>query len=529
MKNKSISFVVMALTLVMTIVAASCQAVESGSNPYISTEEIAPIKAPFDMPQLQRPVFPNRVFNIKDYGAVADGTTKNTEAFKKAIAACSKAGGGTVLTPTGEWFTGPIHLKSNINLHIAEGATLSFSDDFNDYLPVVLMRWEGTECYNYSPLIYAKDCTNVAITGKGKLVGNGKKWQEWRKKHGAGGGKLRLWRETNHPVKERIVGFEDGLRPTFIEFINCKNVLFEDFYLTDGPFWSVHPVYCENVIARKLNIVTKHSNGDGVNPDSCRNVLIEDCFFNTSDDCVAIKSGRNEDGWRVGKPCENIVVRNCRSVNGGYGDIAIGSEMSGDVRNVYIHDCYFENVYKAFFIKTSPLRGGVVENIWIENITLKNIRGRIGVFTMAYGGYGDRKPFPEKMNPGLFRNFYMKNITCNKVVTSFQIIGLPGKPFENITMDNFDISTNVGLIFKYVKDFKLNNVNINAKQTPAIEIAHGKNVTIENSKCPQGVDTFLRLEGEGTSGIRLINNDVSNAKNKVVFGPEVKCDAVECD
>ncbi|MHC4622114.1 MAG: glycoside hydrolase family 28 protein, partial [Planctomycetota bacterium] len=236
----------------------------------------------------------------------------NTKAFAAAVAACNEAGGGKVIVPPGTWLAGPIHLRSNVNLHLESGAEIRFSTDFEDYLPVVFTRYEGIECYNYSPPIYANDCTNIAVTGSGKLNGQGQAW--WTKKQKQKEAAQKLHEMTRGvPVKDRIFGRPDAfLRPSFIQFINCRDVLLEGVTVGSGPMWTIHPVYCENVIVRKVTLHTKGPNNDGVNPDSCKNVLIEYCNFDTSDDAIAVKSGRDEDGWRVGRPSENIVVRHCR-------------------------------------------------------------------------------------------------------------------------------------------------------------------------------------------------------------------------
>ena len=296
--------------------------------------QIERIQAPFKMPKLKRPVFKNQTFNISDYGAKPDGTTKNTGAFKKAIDACSAAAGGKVLVPKGKWFTGPIHLKSNVNLHFEEGAELHFSDDPDDYLPVVFTRWAGFELMNYSPLIYARDCENIAITGPGKLYGHGKAWWGWK---GRDDKVARIIYETqvlkNVPPEKRIHGTpESALRPQFFNPVNCKNVLFEGFTVAaPGPFWTFDILYCENVIVRGLRLHTVGGpNTDGININSTRNALVEYCHINAGDDCVALKSGINEDGWRVGRPTENVVIRHIKGLRS-HGGIVIGSDMSGDV------------------------------------------------------------------------------------------------------------------------------------------------------------------------------------------------------
>jgi len=352
--------------LVLAVLPASSTALtpDEWAKKAAIPDSIAPIKAPFEMPQLQRPQFPKRTFSIADFGAVADGETKNTGSIADAIAACAKAGGGRVLVPPGRWLTGPIQLKSNVNLHLAAGSTLLFSQDFNDYLPVVFVRWAGHECYNFSPFIYARDCENIAVTGPGTLDGKGEPWWEWiPDKEKAAIKKIYNAEENGIPVKDRIFGVPGaGLRPEFVSPINCRNVLFEGFTLVDGPFWSVNPVYCENVIARDLKIITRHPNGDGVNANSCRNMLVEHCYFHTDDDAVAIKAGMNADGRRVNKPCENIVVRHIYSKGPRWGSISIGSDISGGVRNVLVRDVHFDGTLLGFQIKSAPRRGGYVEN-----------------------------------------------------------------------------------------------------------------------------------------------------------------------
>ncbi len=265
---------------------------------------IARITAPFPMPQLVRPQFPDRVFNIQDHGAVAGGQTKNTEAIAEAIAAAARSGGGTVLVPAGTWLTGAIHLDNNINLRLAEGAVLLFSQNFGDYLPAVLSRHEGMDCLKYSSFVYANGKTNIAITGQGTLEGQGRPWWVSEKKLRALDSKtLEELADENVPVEQRSV----HLRPAFFQPIHCRNVLVEGVTFRFGAFWTIQPTYCENIIVRGVKIVTEgdygHTpNGDGVNPDSCRNVLIEYCDLETGDDCVTLKSGRAADGLRVAKP-----------------------------------------------------------------------------------------------------------------------------------------------------------------------------------------------------------------------------------
>ena len=426
--------------------------------------EIEPINAPFDMGQLNRPQFPNKTFNITKYGATNDWTTKNTEAFRKAIEACSEAGGGTVLVPEGKWLTGSIHFKSNVNLHLSKGAELHFSDDPNDYLPVVFTRWAGTEVYNYSPLIYANNCKNIAITGTGKLFGHGEKWWSWL---WIGEATIRnVYKNQvlkDVPPEQRIYGTpEAGVRPQFINPVNCKNVLFEDFTIsTPGPFMTFDITYCENVIIRGLHVNTFGGiNTDGINLNSTKNALIEHCVISAGDDGICLKSGINEDGWRVGRATENVVIRNITDFKSHCG-VAIGSDMSGDVRNVYIHDCQFYGSVKGFRIKSNASRGGIVENIYYENIKMENILREAILIETDYGSFmasENGKAYP------VFRNLNYKNIICNNAGEAVSMQGTVHQPVENVSLGNIDIKASKGMSFNWVNGLTLNNINYQKKE-----------------------------------------------------------------
>jgi polygalacturonase len=432
-------------------------------------EKIEPINAPFDMPQLQRPVFPDRIFDIRDYGATGDGTTKNTNAFQKCISACFVSGGGKVLVPPGKWFTGAIHLKSNVNLHLQTGAEIHFSDKPDDYLPVVFTRWAGFELMNYSPLIYAFNCENIAVTGEGKLFGHGNSWWIWKQREdGTQGIGEKIHREMvlkNIPPAERIFGIpEIGLRPQFINPVRCTNVLLEGFTIEQpGPFWTIHFYSCENVIVRKLTLHTKGGpNNDGINLDSTRNALIEHCVIDAEDDTICLKSGINEDGWRVGKPTENVVVRHVTSLQG-HGGIVIGSEMSGDIRNVLAHDCFFDGTDRGIRLKSNSSRGGRVENIWYSNIRMRNIQlEAININTDYASWLADKNG---KAHP-VFRNLNFENITCENALVAASVTGKMERPIENLMIKNLSVNAEKGLSFLWVDGLKF--VNLKA------EIASGE-------------------------------------------------------
>ena len=428
--------------------------------------EIEPIEAPFPMPQLKRPQFPDRTFNIIDFGAKGDGVTKNTEAFRKAIDACSAAGGGTVLVPAGKWLTGAIHLKSNVNLHFEMGAELHFSDNPDDYLPAVFTRWAGTEVYNYSPLIYANNCENIAVTGPGKLFGHGDNWWDWF----SNGEKTIKSIYKNQVLKnilpnKRIAGTpEAGLRPQFISPVNCKNVLFEGFSISSpGPFWTFDIIYCENVIVRGLTVETRGGpNTDGINFNSCKNALIEYCSLNTGDDAVGLKSGINEDGWRVGRPTENVVIRNVE-VFYSLGAIIIGSDMSGGIRNIYAHDCNFDGSDIGIRIKSNASRGGIVENIYFDNIRMDNIMHEAIRVETNYGAFmasenGDAFP--------TFRNFNFSNITCEYADQAITMQGTMQKPVENVVIKNSNFQSRQPMKIQWVNGLSMDNVIYNYKDNP---------------------------------------------------------------
>ncbi|HTZ21086.1 MAG TPA: glycosyl hydrolase family 28 protein [Opitutaceae bacterium] len=489
-------------------------------EPRGAADPIAPIQAPFAMPQLARPVFPDRVVDIRDHGAIEGGAVKNTAAFAAAIKACADAGGGRVLVPAGKWLTGPIHLQSSIDLHLAQGAEVIFSDQFDDYLPNVLVRVGGIELYNYSPLVYAHGCENIAITGPGRLNGNAQAWWGWQKKEtkaffdqGARG----------VPVEQRVFGTpEAAIRPSFVSFIGCKNVLLEGFTIGGGPNWTIHPIYCENLIVRRVTVDTDGPNNDGIDPDSCRNVLIEHCTFSTGDDCVVLKSGYNEDGWRVGRPTENVVMRWCTSRRG-HGGLVVGSEMSGDVRNVYMHDCGFEGTDRAVRIKSRRGRGGIVENVWAENLTAKDMKYEVVILNMDYSS--DTKQLTNEKAP-LFRNMTFRHITGAGAPAAIRLTGLPDSPIQNIRFEDLTIASTKGVICSDVKGLVFDRVQVTPASGPVFALKNASDLVVRGARAPAGTDVFLQIEGQGTSGVRLEACDLSAAKQPFVTGPGVPAGAV---
>ncbi|WP_342498639.1 glycoside hydrolase family 28 protein [Bacillus sp. FSL R5-0820] len=353
--------------------------------------------------QIKAPKFPDREFNVIHYGADNKGIELSTNAIQSAIDDAHRLKGGRVLIPEGTFLTGALELKSNVELHLHEDAYVTFSQDTRDYLPLVLTRYEGIELYNYSPLIYAHHAENIAITGAGTLDGRGDEHHWWPWKYGTNGQPsqdrdrqlLFEMAEKRIPVEERVFGEGHYLRSSFIQPYNCQNILIEGVTVKDSPMWQVHPVLSENVIVRGVNIIGHGPNTDGVNPESCRHVLIEDCYFDNGDDCIAIKSGRNEDGRRIGVPSENIVIRR-NTMRDGHGGVTIGSEISGGVKYVYAEDNVMDspNLDRAFRIKTNSVRGGTIEHIYFKNNLVKSLKHEVVCIDMMYeeGDAGPHRP-----------------------------------------------------------------------------------------------------------------------------------------
>jgi hypothetical protein len=508
-----------ACLLPLTLLALTARAAGETDAPW-GGDPIAPIQAPFPMPPLARPQFPARVVSILDHGAVAGGAVKNTAAFAAAITACADAGGGRVLVPVGKWLTGPIHLRSHIELHLAPGAEVVFSDQFADYLPPVLVRVGGIELYNYSPFIYARDCRNVAITGPGRLNGNARAWWDWKTRETR---KFFDQGAQGVPVAQRVFGTpEAAIRPSFVVFFNCRDVLMEGFTIGGGPNWTIHPIYCENTIIRRVTVDTDGPNNDGIDPDSCRNMLIEHCTFSTGDDCVVLKSGYNEDGWRVARPTENVVMRWCSSRRG-HGGLVVGSEMSGDVRNVYVHDCDFEGTDRAVRIKSRRGRGGVVENVWAEHLTVKDLKYEVVIMNMDYSS--DQKQAANE-RPPVFRNFWFRHLTGRGAPTAILLSGLEDSPIANIHFDDLALASTKGIVATNVRGLTFERVVVTPATGPVFALTNAADITITGARAPAGTEVFLRLEGKASRAVRIANSDLTTAKQPFTLGPGVSSDAV---
>lgn len=400
------------------------------------------VDAPFEMPQISVPIYPERDFNITAYGAVPSAEKVCTDAIAAAIADCHKAGGGRVVIPAGEWLTGPIHLKSNVNLHLAEDAVVRFTDNPDDYLPAVPASWEGIECYNYSPLIYAYECENIAITGPGKLYPRMDLWSEWfsrPKAHMDALAELYHQMSNGVPVEERQMAVGDNnFRPHLIHLNRCSRVLLDGFSIENSPFWTIHLLLCDGGVVRNLNVKAHGHNNDGIDLEMSRNFLIEDCTFDQGDDAVVIKSGRNHDAWRLNSPCENIVVRNC-TVKEGHTLLGIGSELSGGIRNIYMHHCVApQSVFRLFFIKTNHRRGGVVENIYMDSIYTGNPWRVVEIDTDVLYQWRDLVP-TYKDTLTRISNIHISNIRCDSAGSIYSFRGDARLPIRDVVLENIQV------------------------------------------------------------------------------------------
>jgi polygalacturonase len=385
--------------------------------------------------------FREQRFDIIAFGAVADDpTVLNHRFINEAITACYDAGGGSVVIPKGVFYTGPLVLKSNVNLHLEEGAVLKFSTDASLYFPAVLTRWEGVDCYNAHPLIYARNAKNIAITGHGTIDGSASNANWWAKSGHArygyeegrisqrtGRPKLLEYEQNNVPVENRIMTEEDGLRPQLINLYGCSVVLIEGITLLNSPFWVIHPLFCNQMVVRNVMINSHGPNSDGCDPESCSNVIIEGCVFDTGDDCIAIKSGRNNDGRKWNTPSENIIVRNCK-MKDGHGGVVIGSEISGGYRNLYVENCEMDSpeLDRVIRIKTSTCRGGLIENVYVRNIKVGQCKEAVLKINLIY----DPKELCAREFPPVVRNINLEKVTSGKSKYGVLITGL--EDMENV-------------------------------------------------------------------------------------------------
>ncbi len=427
-------------------------------------------KAQLIIDNLKTPTFPNKSYSITDYGAVADGIFNNTLSINNAIIACSKAGGGKVVVPSGKYFTGAINLENNVNLYLEEGAEILFSTNPNDY-PIVHTSFEGTELMNYSPLIYAYKKHNVAVSGKGILNGQASidNWWPWCGSPSYGWKKgvpsqsdplnrprLVDMAEEGIAVSGRVFGEGHYIRPNFVEFFDCTDVLLKDVTIINAPFWIIHPIKSTNVTVDGVTIRSHGPNNDGCDPEYSKNVIIKNCTFDTGDDCIAIKAGRDADGRRIGIKSENIIVQNCTMFDG-HGGVTIGSEISAGVSNVFVENCIMNspNLDVAIRLKTNSRRGALIENFYVRNIEIGQVKEAVLKVDMFYNVHGNQTG---EFIPRI-ENIYLENVTV-KNAGKYSILakGYAASPIKNITFKNVTIDK-VGIPFSIENVENLNFID----------------------------------------------------------------------
>ncbi len=511
------------------------------------------------------------VFNVLDYGAVPDGKTKNTAAIAKAIAACAEVGGGTILFPAGKYLTGSVMPESNQTLHFEAGSELLYSGDPADS-PIVASRWECTNVFTHASLIYADGKHNIAITGRGTLNGQG--WNWWWRSNSRGrksppgedaAANQVAWRAIYQRIEagEKLTAADftqaaKFLRPSLVGLYNCKNVLVADVTLFKSPMWMLHPVYCDDVVVRGVRFVSadpegqpspegEGPNGDGIDIDSSRNVRISDCFFNTSDDCIVIKSGRDNDGLRTNRPTEFVTITNCVMYQG-HGAVVIGSETSGGIRNITASNCVSVGTDCGIRIKSMRGRGGVLENFRFDNWVIEDAKKQAFEINTRYN------PAPEapfgKTTP-IFKNFSYSNITIKNAAQIAKIVGLPEKAIEELRFTDINATGKIGFIVDQATDVELHHVRIAATSgspifvenssnlvlddvspraakptTPAIAVTNSTDLVVRNSRAAAGTGSFLLLAGAKTAGIAISASDLSRAAQDVELGKDAPASAV---
>ncbi len=511
------------------------------------------------LPVVIAPKFKKDTVSILKHGAVADGNCLNTKSIQAAIEAMHKKGGGVVLIPAGLWLTGPIVLKSNINLHLANGATLLFTKDFDQY-PLVAANWEGLpQMRNQSP-ISATGASNIAITGKGIIDGNGDAWRmvkkdkltesNWKKLLASGGvlsEDKKIWYPTEKSLKgskltnpgaispEKNAAFyesvKDFLRPNLLLLTNCKYILLEGVTFQNSPAWCMHPLMSEHLTVRNISVKNPWyaQNGDGIDVESCKNVLIENSVFDVGDDALCMKSGRDAEGRKRGMPTENVIIRNC-TVYSSHGGFVIGSEMSGGAKNIYVSNCTFIGADIGLRFKTTRGRGGVVENIFIKDIYMKDIPGEAILFDMYYAARdpiamaGEKRELPkvefkpvDETTP-VFKNFHISNVYCNGAEKGIFVRGLPEMHVKDIVLENMLLQAKKGIDIQEASNITFRNIKVISDETnPVVDVVHSDNLTFDKITYKNGAELLFRISGDRSRDILIKNTDASKAKEKISY------------
>lgn len=522
----------------------------------------------FKMAKVKEPVIPKNSVNITDFGAVNGGYFLNTKAFADAIEALSKKGGGRLVIPPGIWLTGPIILKSNIELHAQTGALIKFSTDKGLY-PIIETSFEGLNTWRCISPIYGKNLENVAFTGKGVWDGSGEVWRmlkkekvtesQWKKRI-ASGGVLNESKTSWYPseqylkgnknadqnvrsdlkTKEQFEEIHDFLRPVMVSIQNSKRVLFDGPVFQNSPAWNIHPLMIEDLIIRNITVRNPwySQNGDGLDVESCKNVLIENSSFDVGDDAICIKSGKDKDGRDRGVPCENIIVKN-NIVYHGHGGVTVGSEMSGGVKNLHVSNCTFMGTDVGLRFKSTRGRGGIVENIFISDIFMTDIPSQAISFDLYYGGKSiaetlaeggtqiRNKSMPVNIETPQFKNISIKNVTIAGAYQAVFLQGLPEMNLENIEISNLIARAENGFSIIDTDGIKINNVKLDINKPTVFEIFNGKNMSFKNIEFNSKSEKAISINGEASQNIEFVKDSNSDLSKNISISETVSKGAVK--
>lgn len=508
-----------------------------------------------NLPEVILPQFPKDTTRIEQFGAKGDGHTLNTRSINAAILASSQKGGGVVLIPAGYWLSGPIELHSNVNLHLEDNAFLQFTADFDQY-KIVEGNYEGKpSARNQSP-ISGKNLENIAITGKGTIDGNGDAWRmvgrgaltdgEWRKKVASGGlvsadgktwfpsEKTKLAHEEKRSVLlvdgKTLADFEDikdYLRPNLLVLTNCKKVLLEGVTFQNSPAWNLHPLMSQHLTIRDVKIKNPDyaQNGDGIDIESCSNVLIEDCILDVGDDAICIKSGKDEEGRKRGIATEKVIIRR-NKVYLGHGGFVVGSEMSGGARDIFVEDCTFMGTDKGIRFKTTRGRGGIVENIHIRNINMSDIVHEAIFFDMYYwtkppGANEVQEIPPVTIETPQIRHVYIENIHCNGADIGVFVRGLPEMPVQHIYMKNLNLTVNKGVEIKDAQHIFIENTALHTQNNdPLVYIESAKDLNFDHIRFDHSIKQILEVNGANSSNLVFKNSSIDRSKTVFQHGAE---------
>ena len=534
----------------------------------LNSQSVGYPQLPFNMPQIDIPHFRPDTYNIVNYGAKPDGITLNTSAIALAIEACNKAGGGVVMVSRGIWLTGPIKLASNVNLHMDKGSLLLFSRNFDDY-PLLYTTYEGFHRVRCASPISGNNLENIAITGEGIIDGSGDAWRpvkkskltsaQWNELKNSGGV---LNKEGNiwYPSEKSLLGnslsyeelqsrhslqehedIKDALRPVLLSLIQCSNILLDGPAFQNSPAWNIHPLMCEKVVIRNIDVRNPwySQNGDGLDLESCRYCHVENCRFDVGDDAICLKSGRDKAGRERGMPTEFVLIKDC-IVYHGHGGFVIGSEMSGGIRNIVVSNCTFMGTDVGLRFKSARGRGGLVENIYATHINMTEIPTQAILFDLFYSG---KAPVPDEEDktgdnpePSIppvseetpqFRNCYFSDITCKGAGQAVLMRGLPEMKISNIHIRNLRIAAARGISCADVEKISFKDLMIFNESGPVFEISHSDSILIENVIYTDGTDIFTYIKDANRGSIEIINVDLSKSKNGIVRGDEVRPDILK--